>query len=98
MLYNIIKNLINHNYYEREDMTNKLNVFMLVNQITESQYLELLAMINPVEKKEDVKVDNVKEEKIVENESIETKTETNEDVVEDVVETKIEENNEEITQ
>ncbi|NFI03894.1 hypothetical protein FC959_05645 [Clostridium botulinum] len=57
MLYNVIKNLINHNYYEREDMTNKLNVFMLVNQIAQDQYLELLAMINPVEKKEEVKVE-----------------------------------------
>ncbi|MBN1067184.1 hypothetical protein DVW02_04185 [Clostridium botulinum] len=56
MLYNVIKNLINHNYYEKEDMTNKLNVFMLVNQIAQDQYLELLAMINPVEKKEEIKV------------------------------------------
>ncbi|EES49781.1 TPA: hypothetical protein MMJ96_000620 [Clostridium botulinum] len=61
MLYNVIKNLINHNYYEKEDMTNKLNVFMLVNQIAQDQYLELLAMINPVEKKEEVKVDKVEE-------------------------------------
>ncbi|MCR1132291.1 hypothetical protein NE172_15235 [Clostridium botulinum] len=42
-------------------MTNKLNVFMLVNQIAQDQYLELLAMINPVEKKEEVKVDKVEE-------------------------------------
>ena len=49
MLYNVIKNLIEHNYYEREDMTNKLNVFMLVNQIAQDQYIELLAIINPVE-------------------------------------------------
>ncbi|WP_252242051.1 hypothetical protein [Clostridium sp. ZBS18] len=59
MLYNVIKNLINHNYYEREDMTNKLNVFMLVNQITQDQYVELIAIINPVEHeiKEDKKVE-----------------------------------------
>ncbi len=56
MLYKIIKNLIEHNYYEKEDMTNKLNVFMLVNQITQDQYLELLAMINPVEKKEETEI------------------------------------------
>lgn len=67
MLYGIIKNLIEHNYYEREDMTNKLNVFMLVNQIAQEQYLELLSMINPVENKEEVKVDKV-EEKPVETE------------------------------
>ncbi|ACD22590.1 hypothetical protein FDE76_17685 [Clostridium botulinum] len=70
MLYGIIKNLIEHNYYEREDMTNKLNVFMLVNQIAQDQYLELLAMINPVEKKEEVKV---------ETESTKDKTEIAED-------------------
>ncbi|MBN1069578.1 hypothetical protein DVW02_16625 [Clostridium botulinum] len=75
MLYNVIKNLINHNYYEREDMTNKLNVFMLVNQIAQDQYLELLAMINPVENKEEVKV----EEKPVETEPNKDKTEIAED-------------------
>ncbi|MBZ9690722.1 hypothetical protein [Clostridium sp. M14] len=75
MLYGIIKNLIEHNYYEREDMTNKLNVFMLVNQIAQDQYLELLAMINPVEKKEEVKV----EEKPVETEPTKDKTEIAED-------------------
>lgn len=71
MLYNVIKNLINHNYYEREDMTNKLNVFWLVNQITKDQYIELLAMINPVEKK--VEVNDKVEEKPVETEIEEDK-------------------------
>ncbi|MBN1055676.1 hypothetical protein DVW05_10015 [Clostridium botulinum] len=68
MLYNVIKNLINHNYYEKEDMTNKLNVFMLVNQISEDHYLELLAMINPVKVEEKPK-DNIEitEDKKVEN-------------------------------
>ncbi len=78
MLYNVIKNLINHNYYEREDMTNKLNVFMLVNQIAQDQYLELLAMINPVENKEEEKVDKV-EEKPVETEITKDKEEIAED-------------------
>ncbi|NFE72533.1 hypothetical protein FC758_01135 [Clostridium botulinum] len=83
MLYGIIKNLIEHNYYEREDMTNKLNVFWLVNQITKDQYIELLAMINPVEheNKEEVKVDKV-EEKPVETEPTEDKkAEDNTEVV-----------------
>ncbi|HBJ1652531.1 TPA: hypothetical protein LA457_003590, partial [Clostridium botulinum] len=68
MLYGIIKNLIEHNYYEREDMTNKLNVFMLVNQISQDQYLELLAMINPVKVEEKPK-DNIEttEDKKVED-------------------------------
>ncbi|ACD51538.1 hypothetical protein [Clostridium botulinum] len=56
-------------------MTNKLNVFMLVNQIAQDQYLELLAMINPVENemKEEVKDDKV-EEKPVEIEPNKDKT------------------------
>ncbi|NFI92860.1 hypothetical protein FC961_00275 [Clostridium botulinum] len=71
MLYNVIKNLINHNYYEREDMTNKLNVFMLVNQIAQDQYLELLAMINPVKVEEKPK-DNIE---ITEDKKVEDNTE-----------------------
>ncbi|MBN1060228.1 hypothetical protein [Clostridium botulinum] len=72
MLYNVIKNLINHNYYEREDMTNKLNVFMLVNQISQDQYLELLAMINPVKVEEKPK-DNIE---TTEDKKVEDNTET----------------------
>ncbi|HBZ6635785.1 hypothetical protein FC839_03825 [Clostridium botulinum] len=83
MLYNVIKNLINHNYYEREDMTNKLNVFMLVNQIAQDQYLELLAMINPVEKKEEV------------NDKVEEKPKDNIEITEDK---KAEENTEVVSQ
>ncbi len=68
MLYGIIKNLIEHNYYEREDMTNKLNVFMLVNQIAQDQYLELLAMISPVKVEEKPKYNiEITEDKKVEN-------------------------------
>ncbi|WP_242824806.1 hypothetical protein [Clostridium botulinum] len=59
-------------------MTNKLNVFMLVNQIAQDQYLELLAMINPVENKEEEKVDKV-EEKPVETEITKDKEEIAED-------------------
>ncbi|OSA89089.1 UNVERIFIED_ORG: hypothetical protein B2H93_16670 [Clostridium botulinum] len=72
MLYEIIKNLIEHNYYEREDMTNKLNVFMLVNQISQDQYLELLAMINPVKVEEKPK-DNIE---TTEDKKVEDNTET----------------------
>ncbi len=48
MLYNLLKNLITNNYFTKEDMTNKLNVFMLYNQVTETQYAELIAIVNPV--------------------------------------------------
>lgn len=30
ILYDLLKNLINNNYYEKEDMANKLNVFILL--------------------------------------------------------------------
>ncbi|WP_039237492.1 hypothetical protein [Clostridium sp. K25] len=51
-LYGILKNLINHNYYEKEDMIKKLNVFYAFNQITLEQYTELMHLVNPeVDKK-----------------------------------------------
>ncbi|WP_165000431.1 hypothetical protein [Anaerophilus nitritogenes] len=46
MLYNLLKNLIENNHYEKEDMTNKLNVFFTFNQITIEQYQELLEKVN----------------------------------------------------
>lgn len=57
MLYKLLTNLITNKYYEKEDMTNKLNVFMLYNQVSEEQYAELIALVNPViiEDKEEVK-------------------------------------------
>ncbi len=74
MLYGIIKNLIEHNYYEREDMTNKLNVFMLVNQISQDQYLELLAMINPVKVEEKPKdnIETTEDKKVEDNTDVTT--------------------------
>jgi hypothetical protein len=48
MLYKLLKNLIVNNYFVKEDMTNKLNIFMLYNQITEDQYKELIALVNPI--------------------------------------------------
>lgn len=50
MLYNLLKNLIEKNYYEKEDMINKLNVFFAFNQITQEQYSELMAKVNPIQK------------------------------------------------
>lgn len=45
MIYNLLKNLITNKKYEKEDMTNKLNVFYTFNQINQEQYEELLQMI-----------------------------------------------------
>lgn len=46
MLYNLLNNLINAGKYEKEDMTNKLNVFFTFNQITVEEYQELLEKVN----------------------------------------------------
>lgn len=47
MLYKILKNLISNNYFSTEDIKNKLNIFILYNQITEEQYAELMNMVAP---------------------------------------------------
>jgi hypothetical protein len=47
MLYKILKNLITNNYFSADDMKNKLNIFVLYNQITEDQYAELMNMVAP---------------------------------------------------
>lgn len=46
MLYNLLKNLISAGRYDKEDMTNKLNVFFTFDQLTLEEYTELLEMIN----------------------------------------------------
>ncbi len=45
MLYNLLKNLITAGRFEKEDMTNKLNVFFTFNQVTTEQYQELLEKV-----------------------------------------------------
>ncbi|EPY6492984.1 hypothetical protein ACWO4A_003821, partial [Clostridium sporogenes] len=52
ILYDLLKNLINNNYYEKEDINNKLNVFYTFNQINLEQYSELMAKVNPAEKED----------------------------------------------
>ncbi|EDS78056.1 hypothetical protein CBC_0679 [Clostridium botulinum C str. Eklund] len=49
-LYKLLKDLIEASYYEKEDMTNKLNVFYTFNQITLEQYTELMSKVNPTTK------------------------------------------------
>ncbi|ACA45837.1 hypothetical protein FDC22_05995 [Clostridium botulinum] len=61
MLYEILKSLIGKNAFEKEDMTNKLNVFYTFSQLTVEQYAELMGEVSP-NTKEDVK-DNT--EKVV---------------------------------
>ena len=47
MIYTLLKRMITTGNYEKEDMQNKLDIFFAVNRITEEQYLELTALINP---------------------------------------------------
>ncbi|NFG97934.1 hypothetical protein FDC49_01990 [Clostridium sporogenes] len=54
MLYEILKSLIGKNAFEKEDMTNKLNVFYTFSQITVEQYAELMGEVSP-NTKEDVR-------------------------------------------
>ncbi|MCY6958883.1 hypothetical protein [Clostridium brassicae] len=59
-LYDILKNLIDHKRFEKEDMTKKLNVFYTFNQITLEEYTELMQKVNP--RLEENKTEEVKEE------------------------------------
>ncbi|AUM89719.1 hypothetical protein [Clostridium botulinum] len=51
ILYDLLKNLIDNNYYEKEDMNNKLNVFYTFNQIAIEQYSNLVK-VNPTAKED----------------------------------------------
>lgn len=48
MLFKVLKNLINNKYYTREDIQNRVDVFMAYNRITEEQYAELMNLIDEV--------------------------------------------------
>lgn len=65
VLYDLLKNLIDNNYYEKEDMTNKLNVFYTFSQIAVEQYTELMAIVNPAAKedagKQELNVEDITE-------------------------------------
>ncbi|EKS4345773.1 hypothetical protein [Clostridium sp. CTA-6] len=47
MLYKILKSLIEKSAFEKEDMTNKLNVFFSFSQISVEEYTELMGEVNP---------------------------------------------------
>lgn len=49
LTYRNCKKLILAGRYEKEDMINKLDVFLLGNRITQSEYEELVFMINEKE-------------------------------------------------
>ena len=55
MIYKLTKNLILAGNYNKDEMLEKLDLYMLANRITAEQYLELVGLIN----KDDEKVDEI---------------------------------------
>ena len=48
-MYNTMKILISKKYYATAEIAiNKLNIFFSLNQITDEQYLELVALVNEI--------------------------------------------------
>lgn len=45
--YEICKTLIEKGKYEINDMTQKLDIFLLGDRVTQEEYQELIAMMNP---------------------------------------------------
>lgn len=45
MIYEIILNKINRGGYDKEDLTRKLNLFLLYDQITEDHYKECIELM-----------------------------------------------------
>jgi len=45
MTYTRVKKLIENGVYVKEDMMNKLDVFLMAGRITEAQYNELVGLI-----------------------------------------------------
>lgn len=45
MTYTYCKTIINKGNYDKEELINKLDVFLLANRITEQEYKELIQLI-----------------------------------------------------
>lgn len=48
MLFKVLQNLIKNKRYSKEDIQDRIDVFMAYNRITEEQYAELMDLINEV--------------------------------------------------
>ena len=55
MLFKILQNLIKNKVYIKEDIQNRVDVFMAYNRITEEQYAELMNLIDEVYGIENIK-------------------------------------------
>lgn len=52
MTYTFLKKIIANGNYNKEDLMNKIDVFFMANRITQEQYEELMALVNPPVKEE----------------------------------------------
>ena len=48
MLFKVLQNLIKNKRYSKEDIQDRIDVFMAYNRITEEQYMELMNLIDEV--------------------------------------------------
>ena len=48
MLFKVLQNLIKNKRYSKEDIQDRVDVFMAYNRITEEQYAELMNLIDEV--------------------------------------------------
>ena len=48
MLFKVLQNLIKNKRYSKEDILNRVDVFIAYNRITEEQYAELMNLIDEV--------------------------------------------------
>ena len=55
MLFKVLQNLIKNKRYSKEDIQNRVDVFMAYNRITEEQYAELMNLIDEVYGIENIK-------------------------------------------
>ena len=74
MLFKVLQNLIKNKRYSKEDIQNRVDVFMAYNRITEEQYAELMDLINEVYKEN---IEENTETTNTEEKNTETNTETN---------------------
>ena len=64
MLFKVLQNLIKNKRYSKEDIQDRIDVFMAYNRITEEQYAELMNLIDEVYKEnieENAETTNTKE-------------------------------------
>ena len=45
MIYTLLKNKITRGTYDKTDLVNKMDTYLLFNRITEEQYNELMALM-----------------------------------------------------